>query len=263
MLRNVFTKTLWDARRSLLGWMIGTAAVAMMYASFYPQLANGAMEEAMKSFPQSMKDAFRLNDMTSAAGYLGANTFGIIVPLLALFFGASTGARAIAGDEESGQLDLLLAHPVSRARLLLERFAALAAGSVVISAAVLGALLLIRPAAKLTGVSAGQLAAQCVNLALLAVFFGALAICAGSAAGRRGLVFGATAVIGVLAYAMNSFGPQLGLEWAQKLSPFYYYIGGDPLRNGFQWGDAGVLAGASAVLVCAGLLTFTRRDINT
>ncbi|WP_412539502.1 ABC transporter permease subunit [Longispora sp. K20-0274] len=263
MSHNVFTKTLWDARRSLLGWSIGTTLVALMYASFFPSMSGGAMDDALKSLPEALKEGFHLDDLGSAAGYLGANTFGIVVPLLVLFFGASTGARAIAGDEESGQLDLLLAHPVSRTSLVLQRFGALAAGSTGIAVLVLGGLTAIRKTAQLTAVSVTDLAAQCLNLALLGIVFGALALCAGGIVGRRGLVFAATAAVGVLSYAANSFGPQLGLGWAQKMSPFYYYLGGAPLKNGFQWGDAGILAAASLVLVGIGLWVFNRRDINT
>jgi hypothetical protein len=41
------------------------------------------------------------------------------------FYGAGTGARMISADEDTGDLDLLLAHPISRTRLLLHRYAAL------------------------------------------------------------------------------------------------------------------------------------------
>ncbi|GIG62067.1 hypothetical protein Lfu02_64390 [Longispora fulva] len=263
MSHNVFTKTLWDARRSLIGWSVGTTLVALMYASFFPSLSGGAMDDALKSLPEALKEGFHLDDLGSAAGYLGANTFGIVVPLLVLFFGASTGARAIAGDEESGQLDLLLAHPVSRTGLVLQRFGALAAGSTGIAVLVFGGLVAIRSTAQLTAVSVTNLAAQCLNLALLGIVFGALALCAGGIVGRRGLVFATTAAVGIVSYAANSFGPQLGFALAQKASPFYYYLGGSPLKNGFQWGDAGILAAASVVLVGIGLWAFDRRDINT
>ncbi|MEV6523793.1 ABC transporter permease subunit [Longispora sp. NPDC051575] len=263
MSRNVFTKTLWDARRSLLGWSVGTTLVALMYASFFPSMSGGAMADALKNLPDALKEGFHLDDLGSAAGYLGANTFGIVVPLLVLFYGASTGARAVAGDEESGQLDLLLAHPLSRTSLVLQRFGALVAGSTGIAVLVFVGLVAIRGAAELGSVSVTNLAAQCLNLALLGILFGALALCAGSVVGRRGLVFATTAAVGVLTYAANSFGAQLGLGWTRNVSPFHYYLGGSPLKNGFQWGDAGILAAASLVLVGIGLWAFNRRDINT
>jgi ABC-2 type transport system permease protein len=262
VLRNLFTKTLWDNRRGLLSWMIGTALVAMMYAAFYPQLAKGAMADAVAAFPDSLKQAFRLDDLSSAAGYLGSSTFGILLPLLALAYGTATGARAIAGDEEAGYLDLLLAHPVSRTRLLLQRFAALAAGSTAIAALVFLAMVAIRSAAQLDTISISEFAAQCLALALLAITFGALAFLVGAIVGRRSLVLGVTAALGVLAYAANGFANQLGIAWAQKLSPFHYYIGAEPLKNGIDWTGTLTLAAVTAVLVAAATWAFTRRDLN-
>ena len=50
-----------------------------------------------------------------------------MVPLLLLIAAIGAGARATAGEEERGTLDLLLANPISRRRLVLEKLAALAA----------------------------------------------------------------------------------------------------------------------------------------
>ena len=263
MASDMFTKTLTDDRRSLTGWAVGATLAGVMYASFYAQLANGQMAEAVANYPEAMREAFRLEDLTSAAGYLGSSVFGLILPLIAMFYGAATGARAIAADEETGRLDLLLAHPISRTRFLLHRFAALAAGAFTIAAAILLGMLAIRSGAQLTSISVTQFAAQCLQLALLAIAFGGLAIGIGAATGRRALVFTVTAVIGVLAYALHAFAGQLGINGAKYLSPFHYYIGGEPLRHGMQWADAAVLLAAAVLLVAAGALWFNRRDLNT
>ncbi|MEU4428467.1 ABC transporter permease subunit [Actinoplanes sp. NPDC024001] len=260
---DVFTKTLTDDRRALAGWVVGATLTAVMYASFYPQLADGQMAEAVANYPQAMREALRLEDLTSAAGYLGSSVFGLILPLIAMFYGAATGARAIAADEEAGRLDLLLAHPVSRTRFLLHRFAALAAGAFGIAAAVFAGMLAIRGGAQLASISIPQFAAQCLQLAMLAIAFGGLAIGIGATTGRRGLVFMVTAAIGVLAYGLHAFAGQLGIAWARYLSPFYYYIGSEPLRHGVPWAGAGILLGAAVVLVAAGALWFNRRDLNT
>ncbi|MEU8659759.1 ABC transporter permease subunit [Actinoplanes philippinensis] len=263
MASDVFTKTLTDDRRSLIGWAVGATLAGIMYASFYPQLADGQMAEAVANYPQAMREAFRLDDLTSAAGYLGSSVFGLILPLIAMFYGAATGARAIAADEETGRLDLLLAHPVSRTRFLLHRFAALATGASVIATTVLLGMLAIRSGAQLTGISVIQFAAQCLQLALLAIAFGGLAIGIGAATGRRALVLTVTAVIGVLAYALHAFAGRLGIGGARYLSPFHYYIGGEPLRHGMQWADATVLLTVAVLLVAGGALLFNRRDLNT
>ncbi|MFF5264896.1 ABC transporter permease subunit [Actinomadura viridis] len=255
---SVFTKTLYDNRRVLTVWALATGLLAMMYASFYPQLSA----DSVASVPEAMR-GFGLDDVSTAAGYLQGAVFGLLVPLLAVFYGAATGARMISADEESGYLDLLLAHPVGRTRLLLGRFAALAAGAAAIAAVVLAAMLAVRNGAGLDGIGAGAFAAQALNVALLAVVFGALATGLGAAAGLgRATVFGVTAGIGVAAYALHGFAPQIGAGWARRLTPFHYYIGGEPLKNGLDAGHAAVLAAAAALLVAAGAWRLGRRDLG-
>jgi len=257
---SIWSQALRDSRRSLIGWTVGAALAGAMYASFYPQI-GGSFADLSKNLPEGLKQAFNMEDLSSAAGYLGSTPFGVVIPLLILFHGAATGARAIAGDEESGLLDLLLAHPVSRIRLVLHRYAALATGSAVIAAGVLLMMLAIRGPADLGSVSPEEFAAQCLNLALLGAFFGALAICIGCFIGRRGLVFGVTAAVGVLSFALNAFGSQIGLGWTRNLSAFHYYLGSEPLKHGFAWADSGILAAACLVLVALGAWAFRRRDI--
>ncbi|SCE67658.1 ABC-2 type transport system permease protein [Micromonospora viridifaciens] len=256
--RSMFGKTLHDNRRVFTVWALATGLLAMAYASFYPQLSA----EPAASVPEAMR-GFGLDDTASAAGYLQGAVFGLLVPLLATFYGAATGARMISSDEESGYLDLLLAHPIGRARLVLHRFAALAVGAVVIAAAVLVAVLAVRGSAHLDSISVANFAAQAVNLALLAVFFGALATAVGAATGKsRATVFGVTAGLGVLGYVLNGFAPQLGAEWSRHLTPFHHYLGGEPLRYGFEPTGPLVLAAATAVLLGAGILRFARRDLG-
>ncbi|MBF6469381.1 ABC transporter permease subunit [Nocardia beijingensis] len=262
MLPDIYTQTLVDNRRSLIAWSVGTAAVGLMYAGFYPQVSTGGMADAMSDYPEAMREALRLNDMNSAAGYLGSSVFGLLLPLLAMFFGVTFGARAIAGDEESGYLDLLLAYPVSRTGLALQRFAALTTGAAAIGAVVLLGMVAIRSYAELDSISIGEFAAQSLHLTLLAIVFGALAIGVGAATGRRGPVLAGTAGIGVLAYAANSLAGVVGADWLKYLSPFHYYIGGEPLRNGVQWTDATVLVVISVVLIGSGLVRFNQRDLT-
>ncbi|GAB2712042.1 ABC transporter permease subunit [Nocardia thraciensis] len=256
----VLTKTLRVNRRSLLGWTAGITGAAAMYASFYPQMAKNGGSQT-ENMPESLREALNMNDFASAPGYLGSTVFGLIVPLLAMFFGAALGARVTAADEESGTLDLLLAHPLTRTALILQRFAALVLSATGVGTALWLAMLAIRGGADLDAIGPGQFAAQCVHLILLTVTFGALATGIGAAFGRRGIVFAITAIVGVAAYAAHTFGGQIGLDWAAYLSPFHYYIDSEPLRNGLGWTDIAVLAATSTILVAAGTYRFNHRDL--
>lgn len=181
--------------------------------------------------------------------------------MLLIMFAATSGARAIAGDEEAGTLDLLLAHPVSRTRLVLERF-----GALVASIALLGSLVWAATLAAIAGagigIGAGRITAATLGLTLLAVAFGAIALTVGAISGRRGPVLGVTAALAVAAYLAYSFAPQVdGLEGLRNLSPFHYYLGADPLRTGFHLGHLAVLVAIPLALLGIALWSFNRRDI--
>lgn len=221
------------------------------------------MAEAMRQFPPEMLETFGVADVTSPEGYLYSAVFNLMIPLLFLIFAATWGARAIAGDEETGALDLLLAHPVGRVRLLLERFAALAAGTAALGGLVVLLLVAVAPAAGLDAIPPGRLAAAVASLVLLSTCFGALAIATGGVTGSRAAVLAVTAGAGVVAYFANSLAPKVeAIEWLQKLSPFYHYLAGDPLRNGIDPGHAGVLLGITAALLLLAAVAFDRRDLR-
>lgn len=264
MLRNVFTKWLRDARWSLLGWTIAVPAVGTMYAAFWPSIRNPEMMKALEAYPKGVLEAFNYNDLTSAAGYLGSAVYGLLVPLLIAVFAIGAGTRAVAGDEEAGTLDLVLAHPVGRARLALQRFAGIVVGLAVVTAALLLAMLGLRGPAQLDGIGVAELAAVTLQLALFGAVFAALAFAVGAATGRKALTLGISAGVAVLTFLCNGVLPQVeGLEWVRNLSPWHWYLGGEPLVNGVQVADSGLLAGLAVVLVAFGTWAFGRRDVAT
>ena len=70
----------------------------------------------------------------------------------------------------------------------------------------------------------------------------------GAATGRRALAIGVTAAAAVAAYLVNGLAPLVdALEVPQKLSPFYHYATGDPLRQGVSVSHLAVLAGIAVV----------------
>jgi ABC-2 type transport system permease protein len=262
MLRNPYTKALRDGRRGLLGWTIAIGAVALLYTAYYPAVSQPAMAKAIEAYPDAMKKAFDMADLTSPAGYLASTVFGLLVPVLLAVYTIVTGSRTVAGDEESGVLDLVLAHPVSRTRLLLSRLAALATGVVLVSAVVLLLVYAMSGPAKLSSLGFGRLAATSVQLALFGICIGALTLAVGAATGRRSAAVAAGTVVAVLGYFANNLGPQVAaLAWTQRLSPFHYLLGGKPLVNGLQVVDCLVLLSAAVVFAALGLAAFTRRDL--
>ena len=262
MLRNVFTKTLWELRRALLGWTIGVTAVGVMYAAWYPAVTAPEYVEMMESFAPELMEALGFDDIVSPAGYIGSTTFGVIGPALMIIFAAWFGTRAVAGDEDAGKLDVLLAHPVARWRIVIERFASLAVAAVLMCLVLFAGLVALSGVAQFGEIGATNLLAGSIHLAALAIFFGGLALAIGAATASRGLATAVVAIVGVVGYFGNTMASQIEqIGLLRDLSPFHFFSGGRPLANGFQPFDLSVLVIAAIAFVVVGTVLFTRRDV--
>lgn len=261
MLSDVWTKTLWDKRRALLGWAIGFFAVALIYGAFFPVAATPEYEEILDSLPPAMVEAFGWDEIASAHGYLGSTVYGLLGPALAIIMGIAFGAYAIAGDEESGGMELLIAHPVSRSSVVLQRSFSLLLMMLGAGAVVFLAILLLRGPIELD-IPVANIAAASLNLALLGTLFGAVTLLAGAVRGRRGLAVGVATVVAVAAFLANGLAPQVeGLSWLQELSPFHWFDGTGSLRDGIDPLNTFFLAATALVLTLAAAAAFNRRDV--
>ncbi len=179
-----------------------------------------------------------------------------------MVYAIGAGARAIAGDEESGTLELIAAHPLSRARLALQRFSAILVSLLIITAGLWLVMLVLRSPAQLDDISITGFVAMHFQLALFAGLFGALSFSVGAATGRRAIAIGVAAGVAVVGFLANGLLPQIkSLEWVRNLSPFHWLVGGDPLRNGIQVTDSLIMSVLIATLVATGTWAFDRRDI--
>jgi ABC-2 type transport system permease protein len=177
-------------------------------------------------------------------------------------FAAMLGTRGVAGPEESGVLDLLMSNPIGRRRFIAERFSAFAA--LVIAVGLVPWLLVLGYDNGLDmGISGANVSAASLGLLLLTLVFGTLAFAVGAATGSRSTALAVTGAVAVVTYLIRSLGNVSAsvrpLRW---LSPFHYYLGGDPLNNGFQVGYLLVMVAIVAALVVSGLVIFERRDLG-
>ena len=265
MLRSVFSKTLADAGRALVWWSLGLVGLVAMLVAVYPSIRdNPGLNKLIESYPEALKAFIAFGgavDYASGAGYLGSELFSFMVPLLLLVAAIGAGARATAGEEERGTLDLLLANPLSRRRLLLEKAAALVAELALLSF-VLWLSLLVGVELASMHVSAAHLAAATVAAALLAIAFGAIAMLAGAVSGHRGVAVGVSAAAAVAAYLVSSLAAIVdALRPLRQASPFYHYVASDPLRHGLELGHTGFLVAVALVAAVAAVVAFDRRDL--
>jgi ABC-2 type transport system permease protein len=266
MPRSVLSKTLWDRRRSFAWWTLGLVGLVALMTAVYPTIRdNPEMNRLVDEYPEALKAFIAFGgavDYTSGAGYLGSELFSLMIPLLFIVCSVGNGAGAVAGEEERGTLDLLLSTPVTRRRVAVEKIAAMALELFGLVLVLCAALWVGAAAVGMDDVSAAQLAAATTSAGLLALAFGAIAFLVGAATGPSAQANRVATAGAVAAYLVNGLAALVEiLEIPQKLSPFYHYAIGDPLRQGLALDHSLVLVAITLAAAAAGVIAFERRDL--
>jgi ABC-2 type transport system permease protein len=266
VLSNVFLKSLRDERRALALWGMGTALLIAMMVAFYPSIKdNEQIEELAEAYPENLMALMGIGDLTdiaSGAGYLSAELFGFMGPLLFIIYAVRLGSGAVAGEEGRGTLEVLLSEPITRGRLVVQKAAAVVSATVLLAVAY-WAVLAIGAAGAGMDVGPLRLAEATFSLLLLGLAFGALALAVGCVAGGWGTSVGVASAVALGTHLLNALGGMVDyMEPARWLSPFYYYSGADPLRNGLHLGHAAVLLVAIGVLLMVAYFGLRRRDLQ-
>lgn len=259
----LFRRAFFDTWRSTFGWAAGLAAASFLYLPLYPSIGGSArMQEMINALPVEMTKALNYDQIASGPGYTQATLFGLIGFMLMTIASVAWGAAAVGGDEESGQLELTLAHGVTRGQVVLERALALLLRVVLLAAVVFVLVRLLNDSARLD-VRPENLFGAAVLFAGLALLSGTAALCVGAITGRRTYGLAGGAAVGVLGYVFNAVGRQSpDVEWLLNFSPYHWAYGNSPVANGADWGAAGWLWGISAGLVIVAATALNRRDVG-
>ena len=263
MRAEVLRVSLKARRRGYIGWIVGIVLLTAFTFAFYPSLRdNPEFSKAIEDLPESLRSFVGEKDIASPEGYLESQLFLYVIPILLFVFAIGQSADAIAGAERRKTLDLLLAQPVSRTRVLLEKFGAVALGLLGLGAVLAIAVLAGAPAVNMD-LSMEGLIGVVLGCVFLAASIGAIALAVGAGTGSKGLAVAVASAVAFTAYLVHSLAPQVeALETVQRFSPWYFYTGGDPITNGIQWLDLGVLGVGTALLVGLASFLFNRRDID-
>jgi ABC-2 type transport system permease protein len=257
-----------DQRRSNLAWAAGIVAVMAVTAALWPSIEGTAsLDEVIDDLPATLQSLIGAQDgvsLGSPAGYLNARLFATVLPALLTVYGIGRGARALAGSEEDGTLELILANPVSRSRVAAERGLAafgfvLALGAV----AFVAVLALGGPVGLLDGVSVVRMLAACSGLAVLAAFHTAIAFAVGAATGRPGLAVAIAATVAVAGYLLAGLlATSANLRWLRVISPWEWLLAHNILVDGTPLLPLLIETIIGAALITAGAQRFTHRDLR-
>lgn len=257
-----------DHRRSVMWWSIGLLVLIAFTVSLYPSVRGSTEFDALLD---ELPDALRVLvgaesaiSLTSAPGYLHARLFATLLPVLLLSFAISAFANALGGAEQDGTLEPLLANPVSRTRVYVERYAASTALLLLLTAVfTVGLVAFAAPFDALEGVRPSGLAGACAGSFSLALVHGTVAYGAGAATGRRTLAVAVATAVAVGGYLVQTL---LSLSDAlsdfRVLSPWHAYLDRNMLATGAAPVAVAVPLALAAVAFAAGWRLFLRRDLR-
>jgi ABC-2 type transport system permease protein len=256
----------YESRRRVKGAVV-LAAVLSAFAGFYvamfPSMAESIdLDALLSAYPEALLKTFGVVTLATIEGFLASELYTFAWQLLVGLYFVYSAAGLIAGDVEHDRLDLLLALPVSRARLGVEKFLSLltplAVVSVVVPIAVYaGTVLIDEP------IAAADLAA----LHLLSIPY--FLTCAGIGF-LASVVFDRTSIaqrvaLGVLfaLFLVESLVTDTDYEWLGAISPTHYL---DPnavlIRSEYDLLGGLILLVAAVALVGVALAWFQRKDVN-
>jgi ABC-2 type transport system permease protein len=255
----------YDGRKRIKGGLVlslGMATLAAMVIWVYPSFRETFDEdELLEAYPSELIQLFDVETMGSLEGFLAFEfyVFGWVI-LLGLYF-AYSAASVIADDVEHGRIDTLLAMPVSRTRLLTEKFAALGVPIVLVN-------VLLVPVVLVGGVIIEEplSVADVFAVHLLSIPYlfacGGIGICCSVAFDRvsvaQRVALGATFAL----YLLESVLRDTAYGMIGGVSPMRYF---DPngilLHGSYDVAGAVILSALTGLLLGLSSLWFRRKDI--
>ncbi|MFB6266346.1 MAG: ABC transporter permease subunit [Halodesulfurarchaeum sp.] len=255
-----------EARRRVRGTLVltlGIGAFVFMIVTIFPSIeaASGSFESLIQAYPEPMREAFAIESMTTLEGFLATEVYQFVWLLMLGLYMIYLAGGLVAGDVESGRIDLLLAAPISRKRVLVEKYLSLLIPIlalnilvpfiVLLAAAWIGKSLSIVDLAVLHLFSVPYLLlAAAIGLALSVLFSRA------EIAKRGGL-----ALLFML-YLAETVTGGTEFEWVGALSPTRYFSPADILVSGTYDTEGAIimLVAAFALVVLSGEW-FARADV--
>jgi ABC-2 type transport system permease protein len=254
---NVLLKTLRDLRWQVFWYGVGLGAmcalVVFVYPSYRDQLSDFEIPEALKPL---IGDA----NYSSPEGFLTAE-FWSWGPLLGIIFAIMAGTSLLGSEEANGTLDLLLAQPISRARLMLEKMAAFCLAALGMALLVNLGWLLSVPFVDID-ISVAKLAASTFLIVPPMLLVGAISVWATAFLAERKLATGFVTAFVVASFFVNYLAEIVDLLKPLRWLSFFNYQNNEVLTNGVSWADLAVLVTCTIIFAVLAVASFRAREIG-
>ncbi|MFB6155764.1 MAG: ABC transporter permease [Haloferacaceae archaeon] len=258
--------TRYESKRRVRGaflMTVGFVLLAGLYIGLFPSFAESSVEieQYVQNLPESFRNAFSMN-LGTIEGFLAVELYQFLWLLLFGVYVAYSGGGLVAADVERGRMDLLLAAPVSRTRVVVEKYLSLLVpivmANLLLPLAVWGGVRVIDETISLPDLFATHLLSVpylmvCAGVGLaLSVLFDRADIA------QRG---GIAAIFGL--FLVDTVSTDTDYEWLGVLSPTRYYDPAEVLVDGtYDVSGALILLAGALALLLVSTIYFQRRDIN-
>lgn len=250
--------------------LVGSAAIAVGLSAFAAMMlliAPGILDEfdvaeLTESFPPALVEAMQLDVIATIEGFMALELYWFGWLLVLGIYVAYSAASTIAGDVDDGTMDTLLAAPVSRWNILLEKYLSLFTPILVVNLVV---LLVVYAGTQLVGepiAIVDLLAVHGLSIPYL-LFWAAFGMLASVISPRRLIAEGIAAGSLVATFLVETVADGTDIDWLGLLSPSRYY---DPVAiltaSEYDYSGAGVLLVTAGVLLFTSGVLFVRRDVQ-
>lgn len=249
-------------RRAIPGWTIALSFFSVIYMVIFTALPFQVREIDPQTL--ALLKSLGVQTLATFEGFILGTEFNVL-PLIAGIFGISLGISGLVGEEDDGTLELVAALPISRARLVLAKAAALLISAfLVVSAAGLVAMAVFTMLRIDTAVTSLGLFRAILSTWLITFVFVALSLFLGAYLPNRGAALaGAMGVLLVSFFGENLAGIAPVLDPYRPFFPFSYFKRiVEMLTGDVAWKDILVLMSMGIGLLILALLSFQRRNLT-
>lgn len=262
MFTSLTLKTLYDKRWFFVGWTGGTVTLLALTAAFYPAIAD-SIGDLLSSIPPALASIVGDSSAYNTyVGYIGSAVYGSRAEMVFVPLAVILGLSLSVNEELSGRMYQLLAQPVSRKKIILQKWLA---GFWLIAAVMVITLVSMVVVSLAIGetVPYGELAKISLMSGLFTFMVFSLTFGVGIAFGRRSIAIIVPVVWVMGSLLLDSFATQV--DWLKEvdwLSVHQYYSTSALVNEPIALEDVLVLSGISVASFMLAVVLFQRRDIR-
>lgn len=239
-----------------------------MYTAILPdfQKQGEKFQEMAKAYPPELMKAFGVENaaliFSSLEAFLAMEEYSIIWPIMVVILLCAWAGSAISGEIEKGTMELLLAQPISRLRIFVEKYFA---GLVMLFLFVVIGNFSVIPMANYFNI--GYQLENLVKVSVIGFLFAwaiyALGMFFSALFSDKGKVYAATSGIFVIMYIIKIIASlKDSLSNLKYLSFFHYFDANSALvKNQINPENYWVFIGVILIFTVLGAIIFHKRDV--